>query len=49
MFVVGAKEAEAGQVTIRSRTNKSIEGTYSLDEAIEKVEALIHSRALPGS
>ncbi|MEM7672050.1 MAG: threonine--tRNA ligase [Verrucomicrobiota bacterium] len=47
MFVVGAKEAEEGKVSIRSRTNKSIEGTFSVAEAIAKVRGLISDRTLP--
>ncbi|WP_309397666.1 threonine--tRNA ligase [Cerasicoccus maritimus] len=47
MFVCGEKEAEAGNVSIRSRIGKSIEGTFSADEAIAKITANVEAKALP--
>ncbi|WP_309381236.1 threonine--tRNA ligase [Cerasicoccus frondis] len=47
MFVCGEKEAEAGQVSIRSRIGKSIEGTFSVDEAIAQIKANVEAKALP--
>jgi threonyl-tRNA synthetase len=47
MFVIGQKEAEAGQVTIRSRVNKSHEGQFSHSEAIDTIAKVIKTRELP--
>lgn len=47
MFVIGQKEAEAAQVTIRSRVNKSHEGQFPHKEAIETIQKVIQSRELP--
>ncbi len=48
-FVCGAKEAEQDQVSIRSRVNKSNEGTMSRDEAMERILTEIRERSLPQS
>lgn len=47
MFVAGAKEAEEGSVTVRSRVDKGAEGSRSVDEAIELIRREIETRALP--
>ncbi len=46
MLVIGAKEKEAGLVSVRSRANKSLEGTCPLPEFIEKIRAEITERRL---
>jgi len=46
MLVCGEKEAEAGNVSIRSRIGKSLEGTVSIDEAIATLKANIEAKAL---
>ncbi len=46
MIVVGAKEAEAGMVNIRSRVNKEIEGSYTLEVAIGFIKDEIKNRKL---
>ena len=48
-WVIGAREAEAGQVNIRSRVAKSHEGTYSADEAVVMLKEVIDKRSLPES
>ncbi|MDR2981608.1 MAG: threonine--tRNA ligase [Puniceicoccales bacterium] len=47
MLVVGAKEKENGVVSVRSRANKSLEGTCSVDEFLEKIRVEITERRLP--
>lgn len=47
MFVIGGKEAEARQVSIRSRVNKSHEGVVTVEAAVELIAAQVASRALP--
>lgn len=46
MLVVGAKEAEAGLVNVRSRADKSLEGSCTLQEFIDKLMPLIRERRL---
>ncbi|GHC11128.1 threonine--tRNA ligase [Cerasicoccus arenae] len=46
MLVCGEKEAEAGNVSIRSRIGKGIEGTVSVDEAIATLKSKIAAKAL---
>ncbi len=47
MIVAGAKEAEEGTLSLRSRIHKSKEGTYSKDEFAKIVEEQIKNRDLP--
>ena len=47
MIVAGAKEAEEGTLSLRSRIHKSKEGTYSQDEFAKIVEEQIKNRDLP--
>ncbi len=47
MFVIGRKEAEAKQVSVRSRIRKSFEGVKGVDEAVAEIVADAKSRALP--
>ena len=49
MFVVGRKEAEAGNVSVRSRIRKEFEGVHSLDEAEALIAKDIKNRTLPDS
>jgi len=49
MFVIGKNEAAEGKVTIRSRVNKSHEGSASADEAIGKILQVIADRELPAT
>lgn len=46
MLVVGAKEMEAGLVNVRSRADKSLEGSCTLDAFIEKLLPIIKERRL---
>ncbi|OIO60673.1 MAG: threonine--tRNA ligase [Verrucomicrobia bacterium CG_4_10_14_3_um_filter_43_23] len=47
MFVVGAKEQEEKQVSIRSRINKSNEGNFSIEDAVNLLITEIQERTLP--
>ena len=46
MLVLGAKEMEAGLVNVRSRADKSLEGSCSLQEFIDKLLPIIKERRL---
>ncbi|MDR2812349.1 MAG: threonine--tRNA ligase [Puniceicoccales bacterium] len=46
MFVVGDKESEDHSISIRSRRNRTIEGIYSIDEAIDLVLEEIQTKRL---
>ncbi|AWT59404.1 MAG: Threonine--tRNA ligase [Candidatus Moanabacter tarae] len=47
MIVIGAKELESNHVSIRSRVNKQMEGTYSVKKFIRGIEEEIADRTLP--
>lgn len=47
MIVCGEKEAAEGKVSLRSRIGKSIEGSYSIDEAVGKILENIAEKRLP--
>lgn len=47
MLVLGPKEAETNQVAVRSRINKTQEGTLDLDTFIQKISQEIAERVLP--
>ena len=47
MLVIGAKELESNNVSIRSRVNKQMEGTYSVKKFIRGIGEEIAERALP--
>jgi len=47
MLVLGAKEQEAGQVSVRSRINKALEGTMPVGEFLEKLLGDIAEKTLP--
>lgn len=49
ILVVGAKEQEARQVSVRSRTNKANEGNCKLEDFVQKVMEEIRERKLPES
>ncbi|MCD8283897.1 MAG: threonine--tRNA ligase [Opitutae bacterium] len=46
MLVIGAKEIEAGLVSVRSRADKSLEGSCTLQEFIDKLLPIIRERRL---
>jgi threonyl-tRNA synthetase len=46
MFVIGDKESENHSVSIRSRRDKTLEGTYPVDQAIDLVRAEIQAKRL---
>ena len=46
MLVLGAKEIEAGVVSVRSRADKAMEGNVPLAEFIAKVQAEVAERRL---
>ncbi|MFP4674618.1 MAG: threonine--tRNA ligase [Opitutales bacterium] len=47
MLVLGKREAEAGQVNVRSRANKALEGTKTTEEFVREILANIASKTLP--
>ena len=47
MLVLGKNEVADGNVTIRSRVDKSDEGTVSTAEAVERLLTRIAEKALP--
>ncbi|HTB62777.1 MAG TPA: threonine--tRNA ligase [Opitutales bacterium] len=47
MLVLGAKEKESGQISARSRVNKSMEGTFPFAQWRELLKTEIETRALP--
>ncbi len=47
MLVVGTKEKEAGQVSVRSRVNKTAEGTVAFDDFVKSILDEINNRRLP--
>ncbi len=46
-LVVGAKEKESKNVTVRSRVNKSHEGTYSMEDFVNLIKNDIADKVLP--
>ncbi|MDR1458188.1 MAG: threonine--tRNA ligase [Puniceicoccales bacterium] len=49
MFIVGTSEIENGTVSIRSRVNKSIDGTIDLEKILEIIAKEIQEKRLPSS
>lgn len=47
VLVVGSKEQELGEVSVRSRTNKSNEGNCKLEDFVQKLVEEIRERRLP--
>ncbi len=47
MLVVGDREAEAGAVSVRLRTNENV-GSLSMDEFVARAQALVESRSPSG-
>ncbi len=47
MLIIGAKEAEKGEVSVRSRVNKSNEGNFSVEEFISRIKHEVENRTLP--
>jgi threonyl-tRNA synthetase len=47
MLICGEKEAEAGQVSLRSRVGKALEGTASVADTLAKLQEVIATKALP--
>ncbi|MBC2594226.1 threonine--tRNA ligase [Ruficoccus amylovorans] len=47
MLICGEKEAEAGQVSLRSRVGKDLEGTASVADTVAKLKAEIDAKSLP--
>ncbi|MDR1433118.1 MAG: threonine--tRNA ligase [Puniceicoccales bacterium] len=47
MFIIGQREANEGTVSVRSRIDKSFEGTLKLEDAIARLEKSIATRELP--
>ncbi len=47
MAVIGEKEKDSGNISIRSRINKSLEGTHSLEAFIQSLSEEVESRVLP--
>lgn len=49
MVVLGVKEREAGEVSVRSRNSKALEGNFSFEAFLLKLKAEIENRVLPDS
>ncbi len=47
MLVVGAKEVEAKEVSVRSRTNKANNGNFTIEEFLARLATEIVERSLP--
>ncbi len=47
MLILGNKEAEAGQVSVRSRINKQLEGTHDFDTFLPQLLGDIKAKTLP--
>lgn len=47
ILVAGEKEAATGQVNVRSRIGKSLEGTDSLENLIQRAQEVVDQRRLP--
>ena len=47
MLVVGAREVETRQVSVRSRTNRGNNGTFTIDEFLARLASEIEERRLP--
>lgn len=47
MLVIGAREMEAQQVSVRSRTNRENNGTFTIDEFLALLTTEIEERRLP--
>ncbi len=47
MLIIGAKEAEEGAVSVRSRVNKENEGSHPVEEFISRIMMEIENRNLP--
>ena len=47
VVVIGAKEAEAGQVSARSRINPDLAGLFAIEEYCKKIKENIEKKALP--
>ena len=48
MLIIGPKEAENGQISVRSRVNKGREGTFTPEIFIKDLKVEIEERTLPG-
>lgn len=48
MLVVGPKEQEAGEVSVRARLNKAMEGNCVFEDFVSRLEAIIKNRTLGG-
>ena len=49
MLVIGKNEAVEKTVSLRSRLDKSLEGSYQVNEAVALLQKLIQERTLPQS
>lgn len=47
MIILGEKERESGQISVRSRITKSLEGTHEVQAFIENLRCEIEERRLP--
>jgi threonyl-tRNA synthetase len=47
MLVIGQKEKDSGQISARSRVNKTMEGTFTFEQWREMLKTEISTRALP--
>ncbi len=49
MMIIGKREAEENQVSLRSRSNPDLDGPHDLESAIQAITEEISSKALPKS
>jgi threonyl-tRNA synthetase len=49
LVVVGPREAEQGQISLRSRVNKSLEGVHLLADAVAAIRDEVKERRLPST
>lgn len=47
MFIVGDKEAQSGNVSVRSRINNEFDGVMTIETAIETLKNMITNKTLP--
>jgi len=47
MMIIGKREAEEGQVSLRSRSNPELDGPKLIVDAVQEIMSEITSKALP--
>jgi len=49
MMIIGKREAEENQVSLRSRSNPELDGPQAVESAVQAITEEISSKALPKS